>query len=153
MIMFLPSSVVIVYWIVSMYLSPFSHIHIHFCSFTIFYQIQLLVILFDGSSRNYAVCTQFNFCYVGLAQRCYVTVTDQLTSCVFMGFARYKLFSFFQSLLHRLSSCYSAVTKSSSCFCSVAINFYFVSFLFISFHCTSNFLCFTMTSHSFRQLI
>src|SRR6218665_1018114 len=63
MIMFLPSPVVIVYWIVSMYLSPFSHTHIHFCSFTIFYQIQLLVILFYCSSRrpNYIVYTQFKF--------------------------------------------------------------------------------------------
>src|SRR6218665_2264784 len=61
MIMFLPSPVVIVYWIVSMYLSPFSHIHIHFCSFIIFYQIQLLVILFYCSSRNYTVYTQFKF--------------------------------------------------------------------------------------------
>src|SRR6218665_445185 len=33
-----------------------------------------------------------------------------------------------------ISSCYLAVTKSLSCFCSVAINFYFILFHSISFH-------------------
>src|SRR6218665_1732173 len=80
---------------VNVFVSFLSHIHIHFCSFTIFYQVQLLVILFYCSSRNYTVYTQFNFLLRWFSTE--VLCDSHLTSCVTRGLARYKLLSFFQS--------------------------------------------------------